>query len=157
MFHVLFCSCLCVMYWSKVLSREWRCSWSSVDRRCSNYIWVINNFILLLRRILYQRYYGLVAAVSPVRLDMMTSSNGNIFHVTGPLLGESTGHWWIPLTKASDVELWCFPWSAPEQTVEEKIETPVIWDANMELVLSITFYFHYNIWGCMCSTGPFQF
>ena len=22
--------------------REWRCSWSSGDRRCSNYIWVIN-------------------------------------------------------------------------------------------------------------------
>ena len=28
-----------------MLSREWRCSWSSADRRCSNYIWVINNFI----------------------------------------------------------------------------------------------------------------
>ena len=27
-------------------------------------------------------------------------------------------HWlpWIPLTKASDAELWCFLWSAPEQT-----------------------------------------
>ena len=24
---------------------EWRCSWSSADRRCSNYIWVINIFI----------------------------------------------------------------------------------------------------------------
>ena len=33
---------------------------------------------------------------------MMTSSNGNIFRVTGPLWGESTGHRWIPLTKASD-------------------------------------------------------
>ena len=31
--------------WSQVLSREWRCNWSSADRRCSNYIWVINNFI----------------------------------------------------------------------------------------------------------------
>ena len=27
---------------------------------------------------------------------MMTSSNGNIFCVTGPLCGEFTGHWWIP-------------------------------------------------------------
>ena len=26
----------------QVLSRGWRCSWSSADRRCSNYIWVIN-------------------------------------------------------------------------------------------------------------------
>ena len=28
---------------------------------------------------------------------------------------------------------------------------------NMLLVLSITFYFHYNIWRCMCSTGPCQY
>ena len=28
---------------------------------------------------------------------------------------------------------------------------------NMLLVLSITFYIHYNIWGYMCSTGPFQY
>ena len=28
-----------------MLSWEWRCSWSSADRRCSNCIWVINNFI----------------------------------------------------------------------------------------------------------------
>ena len=27
----------------------------------------------------------------------------------------------------------------------------------MLLVLSITFYFHHNIWGCVCSTGPFQY
>ena len=38
----------------------------------------------------------------------MTSSNRNNFRVTGPLWGESTGHRWIPLTKASDTELWCF-------------------------------------------------
>ena len=30
---------------SRVLSWEWRCSWNSADKRCSNYIWVINNFI----------------------------------------------------------------------------------------------------------------
>ena len=45
---------------------------------------------------------------------MMKSSNGNIFHVTGHLCGEFTGHRWISCTKASDVELWCFLWSAPE-------------------------------------------
>ena len=38
----------------------------------------------------------------------MTSSNGSIFGVTGPLCGEFIGHQWISLTKASDVELWCF-------------------------------------------------
>ena len=42
------------------------------------------------------------------RKTLMTSSNGNIFRITGPLCGEFTGHWWIPFTKASDEELWCF-------------------------------------------------
>ena len=42
----------------------------------------------------------------------MTSSNGNIFRITGPLCGEFTSHQWIPLTKASD-EFWCFLWCAP--------------------------------------------
>ena len=61
---------------------------------------------------------------------MMTSSNGNIFHVTGPLCGKFTGHRVIPLTtKASDVKLWLFLWSTPEQTVGKQsrchwFETP---------------------------------
>ena len=37
--------------------------------------------------------------------SMMTSSNGNIFRVTGPLWKESTGPRWIPLTNASDAGL----------------------------------------------------
>ena len=39
---VSFCSCLCAIYWSQVFSREWRCSWSSADRRCSNCSWLVN-------------------------------------------------------------------------------------------------------------------
>ena len=35
----------------------------------------------------------------------------------------------IRQTKTSVAELWCFLWSSPEQTVEQTIETPVIWDA----------------------------
>ena len=46
------------------------------------------------------------------QICMMTSSNESIFHVTGHLCGEFTGHRWIP-TKASDAEFWCFLWSAP--------------------------------------------
>ena len=40
-----------------MLSREWRYSWSSADRRCSNYIWVINNFITY-SCVLYLRFDG---------------------------------------------------------------------------------------------------
>ena len=44
-------------------------------------------------------------------------------------------HWWIPLTKASCVELWCFLWSAPKQTAEQTIETLVIWDAIALIII----------------------
>ena len=46
---------------------------------------------------------------------------------------EFTGDRWIPLTDASDEELWRFLWSAPEQTVE----TLVIWDAIVVIMTSL--------------------
>ena len=52
--------------------------------------------------------YIVVLCFNRPMLLIMTSSKGNIFRVTGPLWGEFTGHRWIPLTKASDAELWCF-------------------------------------------------
>ena len=61
----------------------------------------------------------------------------NIFCVTGSLLGESTGDRWIPLTKASDAELWCLLWSVPEQTAEQTTETPVVRDAIALIMTSL--------------------
>ena len=52
---------------------------------------------------------------------MMTSSNGNIFRVAGSLCGDFTGHRWIPRTKASDAELWCFLWSAHEKRLSKRL------------------------------------
>ena len=76
--------------------------------------------------------------VSGTRLpSIMTSSNKNIFRVIGLWGGESTGYWWIPLTKASDAELWYFLWCAPEETVGQTMETPVIWDAMALIVTSL--------------------
>ena len=46
-------------------------------------------------------------------IRMMTSSNRYIFRVTGHLCAEFTSHRWIPRTKASDAEHWCFLWSTP--------------------------------------------
>ena len=68
---------------------------------------------------------------------MSMASNGNMFHVTGPLWEEPTGHWWISLTKASDMELWYFLWSTPEQMVEQPTETPVNWDTIMLIMTSL--------------------
>ena len=68
---------------------------------------------------------------------MMTSSNGNIFRFTDLLCGEFTGARWIPQTKASDAELCCFLWSAPEPTVEQTLETQVIRDAITLMMTSL--------------------
>ena len=64
-------------------------------------------------------------------------SNRSIFRVTGLLCGEFPGHRWIPLTKASDAERSCFLWSAPEPTVGQMTETPVIWDAFALIMTSL--------------------
>ena len=68
---------------------------------------------------------------------MMTSSNGSIFRFTGPLWGEFTSHRWIPPTKASEAEIWCFLWSAPEQTVEQTMERLAICDAIAPIMTSM--------------------
>ena len=39
--------------------------------------------------------------------------------------------------KANDAELWCFLWSATEQTVEQTIKTPVIWHAIARIIPSL--------------------
>ena len=69
--------------------------------------------------------------------DMMTSSNGNIFRITGLLWRESTAHRWIPLTKASDAELWFFIWRSPEQTAKQTADMLVIWDAIALITMSL--------------------
>ena len=56
-----------------------------------------------------KEHYGLSQLFfSAYWLHTMTSSNGNISRVTGPLWREFTGHRWIPPIKASDAELWFF-------------------------------------------------
>ena len=59
------------------------------------------------------------------------------FHVTGLLWRKYTGHRWIPITKASNAELWRFLWSVLEQTIEQTSETPVIWDDIAPIMTSL--------------------
>ena len=67
---------------------------------------------------------------------LMTSSNGNIFRVTGLFRGIHRSPANSP-HKAGDAELWCFLWSTPEPTVEQTIKTPVIWDAIALITTSL--------------------
>ena len=79
------------------------------------------------------------------KLLMMTSSNRNVFQVTGPLWENRpvTGRF---LTKVSDPELWCCLWSAPEQTIKQTIETPVLTDAISPNMTSLMFFYWLNQW-----------
>ena len=65
--------------------------------------------------LVHQDIYSIIHEIWNI---MMTSSNGNIFRVTGHLCGEFTGPRWIPHTMASDAELWWFLWSASESTID---------------------------------------
>ena len=56
------------------------------------------------------RVHSSTSVITALHNDVI---KGNIFRVTGPLCGKFTGHRWIPRTKASDAELWCFLWSVP--------------------------------------------
>ena len=85
------------------------------DNQCQ----LLNTCITIPRFICKEMYLKMSAAkcrpfcwATIVLSLMMTSSNGNIFRVTGPLCGEFNGQRWIPRTKASDAKLWCFLWSA---------------------------------------------
>ena len=88
--------------------------------------------------------------------DRQTSCHDNTFRITGPkfqchddvikwkhfqrcwpFVREYTGHRWMPPTKASDAELWCFLWYKPEPTVEQTVDTPVIWDAIVLIMTSL--------------------
>ena len=91
---------------SHYLSQHWPISFSPLASLCHelrrNY-GSIRNYATICR-------VSLVSQMGVCYDVMMTSSNGNIFRVTGHLCGEFTG----PRTKASDAEVWCFLWSAPE-------------------------------------------
>ena len=103
--------------------QRWKCS-SRMDLlspRWHQFIFVATNTVLLT---LY--------LVIGTRM-MMTSSNGNIFRVTGPWWGKSTSDRWIPLTRASDAELW----SAQEQTVKKTTETQVILGRHHPIMTSL--------------------
>ena len=107
----------------------------------SGYLW-INLLTLKMELGNKARYkeavqYISVAILYEMFMAITTSSNGNMFRVTCSLWGESTGDRWIPLTTASDAEPSLFLWSAPEQSFEQTIETPVIWVAIALIMTSL--------------------
>ena len=103
----------------KMTTFLFQCTWANVIQMLWRHMTPINKshwVIAFAGELCRDVYWGCV-------WNMMTLLNGNFARVTGPLWGESSGHRWIALTKASNAEIWYFLWSAPEQTVEQTMET----------------------------------
>ena len=111
-FQVMMCSCCWYMIHSIHMDRYGVC----VDRDFCKIWW--ENMLCYqpmdkdsLNNYQSHTYMGHKLIIMPADLSTWPHddvTNGNIFSVTGPLRGESTGHQWIPLAKASDAELWSF-------------------------------------------------
>ena len=93
----------CVSWWCKVSSVHWLLIQKSLFL-CIQYVHI---FIDALNGKTHHRNRTVVWInhLHTKRTFMMTSSNGNIFRVTGLFVREFTGHRWIPHTKARDKEL----------------------------------------------------
>ena len=70
----------------QVLSREWRCSWSSDDRRCANCIWVICKFIAY-EASSYIRYLG-VLSLSPGERQRIVSVSAKHYQMTNQIINK---------------------------------------------------------------------
>ena len=99
----------CPIHWSQVIGREWRYSWSSADRRCSNYIWVIYNFIAYLGVSYNKRFDGRSSWLESQIINIKLKKNHQ--KVPGPppkLLakywwtGVNFQHWLVPQTPLSE-------------------------------------------------------
>ena len=117
-------TCLTLIVCDIKLFDDWRMRPIIFNKMCHHEITILNHVTWYIMKWM------------SIRPSIMMSSNGNIFCVTGPLCGEFTGHWWIPLTKASDAELWCFL-SVPEQMIVQTNRIP-----------SCSLWRHCNEWLC---------
>ena len=80
--------------------------------------------------------------------SLIITSFANWYTIAFNKANKSTGDRWISLTKASDAELWCFLWFTPEQTVEQTLEMPVVWDAFALLMTPLSCEGHTRITLC---------
>ena len=100
--------------WSQFINHA---NFSIIDKhdKTSSILWLSGNSYSmendghnLLISIIYKHgrtrviFWIIECLATPISLSMMTSSNRNIFRVTGPLWEESIGDRWVPFTKAND-------------------------------------------------------
>ena len=112
-------------------------------------------------RVSHTRYTGSLNPSLQFSDRTMTAPSGNIFRFTGPLWGESAGHRWITLTKASDAELSFYDlWLNKRLSKQSRramlvnvITTPsataVMWTCYLVTAVSVYASLHHlRIWWC---------
>ena len=101
-----------------LLQKMWSCQHEDT---CYKNKAVARPLIIIMKIAIPKNKNGFKLTLSIYWIFIMTSSNGNIFRVTGPSWEKSTVDLLMSLTKASDdADHWCFLWSAPEQTIESR-------------------------------------
>ena len=91
MFLISSCSCLCPVHCSQVLSREWRCSWSSAYRRCSTTSeWSTN---LSATKVAYIRGFTVYPHLTKIS-ELLSIKNHNITY-TRSIHNAEGRLWWI--------------------------------------------------------------
>ena len=109
-------------------------------------------FVVLNREWFHKKCLWTKSVTSVVTcVRMMTSSNENMFRITGLLCGEFTGHRWILLTKASEAGLWCFLWSFATGAIVSKLNgSEKIWVNSIDnLATTTTAHRGHISWGVL--------
>ena len=94
---------------------------------------MINSVKIISNECFCQHYAGMLSRHG---IDMVTSSNGNISALLARCAGSSPVPGEFPSQRPVSQGLWCFLWSAPEQTVEWTLERPVIWGAIALIIMT---------------------
>ena len=97
----------------QIQGTEWRRNFAQTKTRIAS--WYVQKSVVTDLLEYQSKEMDLVSCQVRVLLLMMASSH---FPRYWPCVREFAGHRWIPRTMASDAELWCFLWSAPEWKVE---------------------------------------
>ena len=115
-----------------MLNREWRCSWSSADRQCSNYIWVINKFIACLG-VSYIRYLTVYVKYFLKRKCIWKSPWQNLVHLVQALMCWKSGT--DQVKYSSNVFRFFFSTKYSPQFVHHRIMSMVLCKTELTLLL----------------------
>ena len=103
MFLVSSCRCLCLIHWSQVLSREWRCCWSNADTTSEWSTMLLPTKIRRILEVWWQAYR---------QWNVYSILNRGVIHVCWIwiLCMKSTWPWYNPKSQQWKYPSWIIQW-----------------------------------------------